>query len=227
VAAACALVVLAVVLPLVLSSGGGHHRAIVQAQPLPVATAQILSPASGGVYARGQVVPTRFNCGERSKRVGIASCRDSNAANMVNGGSGRLDTSTVGTHRYTVVTTLKDGVTKSASITYTVVALMVSIETSRATIARDRTEIALACSGAGMRSTCRGRLSLTIRGQQIASSTYALPAGAKRTIRLFVRRFGALAVKRAAGRHLPALATATLAYGKTVQQPITLSRRRG
>jgi DNA-binding SARP family transcriptional activator len=227
VTAACAAVVLAVVLPLVLSSGGSHHKPVGSPQPIPVATAQILSPASGGVYARGQLVPTKFSCVERSKRIAIASCRDSNAANTVTGGNGHLDTTTVGTHRYTVVMTTKNGVTRRAGITYTVVALMVSIETSRATISRGRTSITIACSGAGMHSTCRGRLSLTLHRREIATSTYAIPAGAKRTIRLYVRRFGALEVRRARGRHLPALATATLAYSKTVQQPITLSHRRG
>jgi len=81
--------------------------------------ASIESPASGGTYAQGAVVPTSFSCTEGSGGPGIASCTDSNGGS---GTSGTLDTSTAGPHTYTVTAASSDGLTGTASITYTVIA---------------------------------------------------------------------------------------------------------
>jgi hypothetical protein len=85
-------------------------------------TAAVSAPASGGSYAQGASVPTTFNCSDESGGgPGPQSCDDSSGSNTTSGGTGRLDTSMVGTFTYTVTATSTDGLTGTASTTYTIV----------------------------------------------------------------------------------------------------------
>ena len=131
-------------------------------------TASISAPASGDTYVKGQSVTTTFACAEGSGGPGLASCSDSDGTSTVSGGTGHLNTSTLGAHSYMVTATSKDGQIGTASITYLVASpLAVSIKTARAAVRSRKTKITVACSGGAPGGICRGRASETVRHRVI------------------------------------------------------------
>jgi 6-phosphogluconolactonase len=80
-------------------------------------TATIAAPGGGSTYPQNATVSTSFSCADAAYAPGIVSCTDSLGAAAA---SGRLDTSTIGSHIYTVTATSSDGQTGTQSITYMV-----------------------------------------------------------------------------------------------------------
>jgi hypothetical protein len=76
----------------------------------------ITSPADAARYARGQRVSASFACAEGAGGPGIGACVDQTGQPS----GAPVDTSTVGRHTFTVTATSKDGLTGTASVTYTV-----------------------------------------------------------------------------------------------------------
>jgi DNA-binding SARP family transcriptional activator len=219
VAAACALIALIVVLA---TSGGGGRR---PTRAAATGTVEISSPASGGLYAQGERVPTSFRCASARRGPAVRSCRDSSGTSTAAGGSGHLDTSSLGPKRYMVVMTLKGGATKTASITYAVVPLRVVIASGRAIAARGRTTVSLACIGGDQGGTCRGTLTLTRHGATLARSSYSLQAGAMQTVALLLTHRGSMTLRHAPGHRVNALVTATLQFAQPAERKITFRHR--
>lgn len=76
-------------------------------------------PANGATFTVGQSVNSYFLCADGAGGPGLASCADQNGR----AAGAPIDTSTLGTHTFTVTATSKDGLTTSASSTYTVIPL--------------------------------------------------------------------------------------------------------
>ncbi len=85
-------------------------------------SAEILSPVPNQSVGLGSTVTTTFSCAEGTAGPGLAACGDNNGTSAGAGTlHGRLDTSALGTHTYTVTATSHDGLIATATRTYTVV----------------------------------------------------------------------------------------------------------
>jgi len=149
-------------------------------------TASISTPLAGGTYVLGQSVSTTFSCGEGTGGPGMSSCTDSNGIKTASGGFGHLDTSTLGTHTYTVTALSKDGLTGSASIDYTVTPRSESPPPTEPAFEPQRTsfgiELSLAAQKESLRELLRtGKLTLTVEVNKASKVT--LTGKTKLTIR--------------------------------------------
>ncbi|MGH2873266.1 MAG: virginiamycin B lyase family protein, partial [Solirubrobacteraceae bacterium] len=224
-----------------------------QIAPRSSPSAAIASPAAGGSFALGQSVASSFSCSEGEGGPGLASCDDSDGTATIAGGSGRLDTSTLGSHTYTVTATSKDGLTGSASIAYTVIPASVSsstaaggsthpavsIKSSRATVVGGRLKLTLACAAGSGASGCRGTLSLTLaerivrrvhRHRRVTEKTivltrarYRLAAGHSQSIALRLTGAGTGALVHAPRHGLSVLAVATASGGRPAKRTVILA----
>jgi hypothetical protein len=76
-------------------------------------------PADGSILTIAQTAASWFACADGSGGPGISSCVDQNGHEI----GAAIDTSTLGSHTYTVTATSKDGLTTSRTVRYTVVPL--------------------------------------------------------------------------------------------------------
>jgi hypothetical protein len=100
------------------SSGDGYTRTAsatytVQAPPAPP-TAAVVAPSNGAVYTQGQIVNANYSCMEGAGGPGLISC-----TGTVPMGSA-ISTSTPGTYVFDATAASLDGMSGSASVTYTV-----------------------------------------------------------------------------------------------------------
>jgi DNA-binding SARP family transcriptional activator len=218
--AAAAFALIALVVILATNGGGGHSPA-----HAAVGRVKIVSPASGGLYAKGEHVATSFSCSPARHGPAVRSCRDSNGASAVRQGGGALDTSRLGAKRYTVVMTLTSGATKTAAITYAVVPLRVVIASGRAVASHSRTAVSLACIGGNQGGVCHGALSITRRGATLARTGYSLRAGGMRTVVLPLTHRGTIVLRHARGHRVRALVTATLQFARPAERTVTFRHR--
>jgi hypothetical protein len=100
-------------------------------------SASITTPTGGATYVQGQVVNSSFSCTEGAGGPGLKSCLDANGKPS----GAAVDTSTPGQHTLTVTATSKDGLSGSATVTYTVAAppsASITTPANGATYARGR-----------------------------------------------------------------------------------------
>jgi autotransporter-associated beta strand protein len=85
--------------------------------PVPP-SASLTIPAGGASYLQGQAVDSSFSCSEGVGGSGISSCVDQSG----HASGAAIDTSTPGSHTYTVTATSDDGLTGTSRVMYTVAA---------------------------------------------------------------------------------------------------------
>jgi hypothetical protein len=165
----------------VADAAGDYATATVALTVAKPPSASISAPADGALYALGQAVGASFVCAEAPGGPGIASCTGTV------GNAEPIDTSTVGSHRFTVTATSSDGLDSQKTVTYTVAApppappsplplplppspapppLAVKIDTGHARLVDRTVKVGLSCHGGSAGSRCGGVISLVSRVQR-------------------------------------------------------------
>jgi len=103
------------------TAGIGVAAAVTLSFEIPPPTVVIASPVGGQVFAFDEAATTAFTCIESSTGPGIASCVDADGRPS----GAPLATSTAGAHTLVVTATSADGLTATASVSYTVEAPVV------------------------------------------------------------------------------------------------------
>jgi Bacterial Ig-like domain (group 3)/Glycine rich protein len=146
----------------------------------------VARPADGARYALGQVVHASYSCQEGASGPGLQSCSGPVASGAA------IDTSTPGSHTFTVTARSKDGQSASRSVSYSVLAAtQVRIGSVHATplrrgcaveTGRDEREITAVSADA----TCR-HLRLTLRGSIQSGGKLVAAAGGTVSVSYRVR----------------------------------------
>jgi hypothetical protein len=89
---------------------------VVFTYPVAPPAVSITAPANGASYVQGQAVSSGFTCDDGAGGSWLASCVDQSG----HPSGSALDTSTLGSHTFTVTATTRDGMTGTASVTYQV-----------------------------------------------------------------------------------------------------------
>lgn len=235
---------------------GNHADATVALNVAGPPSAAISSPAGGATYVVGQIVPTAFSCGEGAGGTGLSSCDDSTGTKTAGGGSGRLDTATVGSHAYTVTAVSKTGLTGSASLSYTVVPNLEPPQPpgdpKEPEEPRRAVDLSLAVRGASLRELLRtGQVVVTVRVRAAATvflsgslrdggrsrrapeivtrfkrKTARFGDAGEREVTLVLPRGGSDALRHTRVVRLTILAEATGAGGETAKKRLGLTLRR-
>jgi hypothetical protein len=201
-------------------------------------SASIAVPANGATYLLGEDIDASFRCAEGSGGSGISSC----AGGVANGEP--VDTSTVGSHTFTVIATSSNGLSGRATVTYTVKPPQpprrppaVSVKTAHAQVVRGTAKIRLACKGGAPGSVCDGTLALATASEPskrardrrksagtavLARAPYAVPSGDTRQVAVRLGGPGPRLLRNAPDRTLRVRAIATLSGGDEIQRSIVL-----
>jgi hypothetical protein len=81
-------------------------------------TVSITAPANGVTYPVNQTINSNFSCTDGANGPGLSSCTDQSG----HGSGSPIDTSSPGSHTFTVTATSGDGLTATSTVTYNVVA---------------------------------------------------------------------------------------------------------
>ncbi|HEX5592827.1 MAG TPA: Ig-like domain-containing protein [Solirubrobacterales bacterium] len=236
-----------------VDDASGHYATaqvkLTIAQPPSVSIS--VSP-TGDTYTPGQLVRTVFSCGEGAGGPGLSSCNDSSGIETGQGGTGLLDTSTLGIHTYTVTAVSKDGLADSASISY----LVGVAESAPPPLpeAPPKTEISLAVEGRSLRDLLNtGKLIVATRvnksvlvelsGKAMVNDCgcraggpkfvevfkqklVSLPGSGERKVTLVLTRKGRSALRHLRMVRLRIVGSTTDAAGEETKQTVVLTLRR-